>query len=175
AGGDTHLRDAEQAGDVHVFHASISLAQAEGPYTDEQWREVAENYVRGMGFTDDPKHPDASWFAVNHGLSTNGNDHIHIVVSTVRRDGSTISLSNAGLRSQEVRRNVLERLEYVTPLHDANRPENAPKVVGYTAAEHNKARERAKLGTGSATPDRVQLQRIVRAAVSPSTTEAPWL
>ena len=63
-----------------------------------------------------------------------------------------------------MRRERIETLDYVNPLHDVTRPEHVPTIKGYTATEHNTARERAQLNTGSAIPDRVQLQRIVRAA-----------
>lgn len=180
-----NLRRGDDAvpGQDHVFHAALSLHPDDAPLTDEQWAEVAKKYVEGMGFVrqadyaadEQPDPGDVSWFAVHHGVSKEGNDHIHVVVCTTRRDGSTVDLSNTGRRSQVVRRERIETLEYVNPLHDANRPEHAPTIKGYTAAEHNIARDRAELGTGSAIPDRVQLQRIVRAAAEQSTTEVGFI
>jgi hypothetical protein len=37
---------------------------------------------------------DCRWVAVRHGLSTNGNDHIHIAVSLVREDRTKASVHN---------------------------------------------------------------------------------
>ncbi|GAB2864469.1 relaxase/mobilization nuclease domain-containing protein [Nocardioides pacificus] len=162
-------------GQAHVFHAALSLHRDEGQLSDEQWQRVADEYVRGMGFVGQEGRPDASWMAVHHGVSTEGNDHIHVVVCTTLRDGSTVNTGNTGRRSQQVRRDVLERLDFVTPLHDQDRQENAPTIKGYTAAEHNMARDRAAKTEGSAIPDRVQLQRIVRAAAAQSTTEAGFI
>ncbi len=163
------------AGQDHVFHATISLHPSEGPFTDEQWAEIAARYMNGMGFTGRADHPDVSWYAVHHGLSKDGNDHIHIVACTTLRDGSRVDLHNSGRRSQEVRREVLEKLDFVTPLHETKRAENTPRQSDYTAAEHNIARERAKAGRGPSTPDRVLLQRILRAAAAEATTEAGYI
>lgn len=159
----------------HVFHATISLHPSEGPFTDDQWNEIATKYMEGMGFAGREGGPDASWYAVHHGLSKEGNDHIHVVACTTLRDGTRVDLHNSGRRSQEIRRNVLERLPYVKPLHEANRVDNAPRPSNFTAAEHNIARERAARGEGPATPDRVLLQRILRAAATEATTEAAFI
>lgn len=163
------------AGQAHVFHATISLSAAEGQITDEQWQEVAERYMRGMGYIDNPDHPDAVWFAVHHGESANGNDHIHIAMCSTLRDGSMLPVHNSGIRSQQVRRETLEKLDFITPLHDEQHQANTPTLKGHTAAEHNIARERAAAGAGPAEPDRVILQRIVRGAAEQSSTEAEFI
>lgn len=159
----------------HVFHASLSLRPDEAPLTDDQWNEVASKYVEAMGFTNVDGRPDCSWFAVNHGTSAQGSDHIHVVVCATRRDGTRVDLHNTGRRSQTVRRDVIERLPYVQALHDPDRAEYTPRPHSYTAAEHNIARDRATRGDGPATPDRVLLQRIVRAAATEATTEAGFI
>ncbi|MBU2698869.1 MULTISPECIES: relaxase/mobilization nuclease domain-containing protein [Pimelobacter] len=172
----------------HVFHASLSLHPDDPGLTDEQWNEVATKYVEEMGFTGVDGRPDCSWFAVHHGRSSRqlgddgkkdpthpGNDHIHIVVCVTRRDGSRVDLHNSGRRSQEVRRDVLEKLPYLTPLHESGRAANTPSPSSFTAAEHNMARDRAARGDGPATPDRVLLQRILRAAATDATTEAGFI
>ena len=41
-----------------------------------------------MGFVDIDGAKSSRWIAVHHGASKNGNDHIHLVVSMVREDGS---------------------------------------------------------------------------------------
>ena len=42
------------------------------------------------------------WVAVRHGLSTNGNDHVHIAVSLVREDGTKASTHNDFKNAQQV-------------------------------------------------------------------------
>lgn len=172
----------------HVFHVTISLHPDEGPYTDPQWREVATKYMEAMGFTGVKGRADASWYAVHHGRSVPldengnkdpskpGNDHIHIVACTMLRDGTRINIHNSGRRSQQVRRDVLEKLDFVTPMHELkNRAKHTPSTRAYTAAEHNIAAQRARRGEGPATPDRVLLQRIVRAAAAEANTEAGFI
>lgn len=161
----------------HVFHASLSLPADATPLTDEQWAKVAEEYVAGMEFTGVDGRPDCSWFAVNHGLSKTGNDHIHVVVCATRRDGSRASLHDTKRRSQEVRREALEKkLAFVAPLHESDRARNAPRLQNYSETEHNIATTRAKRGErDTATPDRALLQRIVRAAATQARTEAEFI
>jgi hypothetical protein len=163
------------AGQKHIQHVTLSLPADQKALADEQWAEVATSYMRGMGYIDNPDHSDVTWFAQRHGESAKGNDHIHIAMCTVLRDGSSIDLHNSGIQAQRVRREVLEKLSYVQPLHDAQHRSNTPTLKSVTAAEHNIARKRAQQGTGSDEPDRVQLQRIVRAAATQSHTEAEFL
>lgn len=168
-------KDGALPGQKHIFHVVMSLAKEDGPYTDEQWRQVAETYMGAMGFIGNPDHPDASWFAVHHGASSKGNDHIHIAMCTTLRDGSNVNVHNSGIRSQDVRREHLEKLPFVKPAHDKQRGTNTPRIKGITAAEHNIARKRAANGTGSPEADRVLLQRIVRAAATQANTEAEFI
>ena len=64
-----------------VWHCSLSLRAEEGQLTDEKWGEVAQAFVDRMGFTQASGKADCRWVAVRHGLSSNGNDHVHIAVS----------------------------------------------------------------------------------------------
>jgi hypothetical protein len=160
----------------HVFHATISRHPDDGPLTDERWSEIATLYMAGMGFTEVSGRPDAAWYAAHHGPSADGNDHIHITASTRRRDGTRVSVHDSGRRSQTIRRETLEHLPYVRPLHDASGTERSPaRLRGYTQAEHARARARAAESGGVATTDRVLLQRILRAAATASRTEAAFI
>jgi hypothetical protein len=163
------------AGQKHIQHVTLSLPADQKALADEQWAEVATSYMRGMGYIDNPDHSDVTWFAQRHGESAKGNDHIHIALCTVLWEGASIDLHNSGIQSQRVRREVLEKLSYVQPLHDAQHRSNTPTLKSVTAAEHNIARKRAQQGAGSDEPDRVQLQRIVRAAATQSRTEAEFI
>lgn len=174
-------------GQDHVFHASLSLHADDAPLTDKQWAEVATKYVEAMGFTGVAGRPDCTWYAAHHGASVPinadgakdgskpGNDHIHVVVCATRRDGSRADLHNTGRRSQTVRREVLEKLPYLNPLHEEQRLHATPRASSYTAAEHNIARDRAARGAGPVTPDRVLLQRVLRAAAADATSEAAFI
>lgn len=163
-----------QPGQGHVLHVIFSMREDETPLTDDQWREVSEKYLRGMGFIDNPEHPDVTWFTMTHGVSEKGNPHAHMAICTTRRDGSTIDLSNSRRRAQQVRTEIIEKLDYITPLHDLTRKEHRPGLKPYTQAEHKIAKKKAEQG-GQLAPDRVLLQRIVRAAATQSKTEAEFI
>ncbi len=79
--------------DGHVWHCPLSIEAAEGQLSDEQWGQIAQKFMTRMGFvSDDPDEPSLRWVAVRHGLSKNGNDHIHLAVNLVFEDGSVANL-----------------------------------------------------------------------------------
>ncbi len=128
----------------HVWHCSLSLRAEEGQLSDEQWNAIANDFVQAMGFDDhEGTKAPCRWVAVRHGLSKNGNDHIHLAVNLVREDGTKASIFNDYRRSQAAARALevkhgLEALESVTA-------ERATR--GYDPAEREaqaRARARAK-------------------------------
>lgn len=128
----------------HVWHCSLSLRADEGQRTDEDWGKIARDFMKAMEF-DDPEGPKAPcrWVAVRHGVSKNGNDHIHIAVNLVREDGTKASTHHDFRRAQTAARALeakygLEELESV-------RAERSTR--GYNPAEREaqaRARARAK-------------------------------
>ena len=117
-----HLDRPKRAHDVemkggHVWHCSLSLRAEEGQLTDDRWRELAESFVSKMGFDDaEGTKAPTRWVAVRHGLSGNGNDHVHVVVNLVREDGTKASIHNDHIRAQKACRELesehgLQRLE----------------------------------------------------------------
>ncbi|WP_208971328.1 relaxase/mobilization nuclease domain-containing protein [Kineococcus rubinsiae] len=104
----------------HVWHCSLSLSAEEGMLSDERWQEIAGDFVTAMGFDDNQGTKAACrWAAVRHGVSGNGNDHVHLAVNLVREDGTKASVHNdfktaqAASRALEVKYG-LQRLESVT-------------------------------------------------------------
>ena len=101
----------------HVWHCSLSLRAAEGRISDEQWQEIAEDFITAMEFDDqEGTRAPCRWVAVHHGLSKNGNDHIHLAVSLVREDGTKANVYRDRTRAQAAARALevkhgLERLE----------------------------------------------------------------
>ncbi|MCH6472411.1 relaxase/mobilization nuclease domain-containing protein [Sinomonas terrae] len=101
----------------HVWHCSLSLRAEEGMLTDEKWGAIASDFIRLMGFDDaEGTKAPVRWVAVRHGLSQNGNDHIHVAVNLVREDGTKASVHNDFRRAQNAARVLeaehgLERLE----------------------------------------------------------------
>ncbi|GGE98433.1 relaxase/mobilization nuclease domain-containing protein [Mycetocola zhadangensis] len=102
--------------DANVWHCSLSLRAEEGQLSDEKWGAIAQDFADRMGFTEASGKAPCRWVAVRHGLSTNGNDHVHIAVSLVREDGTKATTHNDFSRAQKVCRDLerdygLEQLE----------------------------------------------------------------
>jgi hypothetical protein len=72
------LADKNQRSESRFAHYVISLPEGER-LTQEQWKDVAKTYMRGMGYGFDTK-----WTAALH--DEKSNQHIHIVACRVRND-----------------------------------------------------------------------------------------
>jgi len=128
----------------HVWHCSLSLSADEGEISDEKWGEISRDFVAAMGFDDnDGAKAPCRWVAVRHGLSVNGNDHVHLVVNLVREDGTKASVHNDFKRAQTTAR-ALEVKHGLEPLESAVAERS---TRGYKPAEREaqaRARARAK-------------------------------
>lgn len=69
-----------------VWHCSLAIRAGEGILTDGQWESIVRDFLHRMGMTDE-EGEGVTWLAVRHGLSQNGNDHVHLVVQLARDDG----------------------------------------------------------------------------------------
>ena len=78
-----------------VHRTALRLADDDRQLTDKEWRQVAERYVKEMGFQDCP------WTAMRH-----GNEHIHITVSRVQWDGRLASDAHDFRRSHQAARSI---------------------------------------------------------------------
>lgn len=77
----------------HVYHVPLSLPAEDGLLGDKRWRQVVEEAIDRLGFgPDSDGRGGCRWIAVHHGLSINGNDHVHVVVQLVRGDGRIADL-----------------------------------------------------------------------------------
>lgn len=128
----------------HVWHCSLSIRAEEGLLTDDQWNAIANDFVTAMGFDDnDGSKAPCRWVAVRHGVSSNGNDHIHLAVNLVREDGTKASAHRDFVRAQTAAR-ALEVKYGLEELESAG-AERATR--GYSPAERDaqaRARARAK-------------------------------
>lgn len=131
---------------VAVFHATLSVDRTErledSEQNDQRWLAIAANYMKAMEF-------DNNQYAVVKHSDTN-HDHIHIVASRIRLDGSVVDDSWDYYRSQEVIRQ-LERdynLEAVTPSWEIDK--RAP-----TTGEHRYLQSKGNKSV------RVQLQDLI--------------
>lgn len=69
-----------------VWHCSLAIRAGEGILTDGQWDSIVRDFLQRMGMTDE-EGEGVTWLAVRHGLSRNGNDHVHLVVQLAMDDG----------------------------------------------------------------------------------------
>lgn len=153
--------------DGHVWHCSLSLkADADEPLTDEAWKLIAEQFVDRMGFIDPDGAKSSRWVAVRHGLSKNGNDHIHLAVQMVTEDGSRAREHNDQSRAQKICRQ-LEREWGLAITEGAALKQTLP---------HEKRWERERSEREHAPHyERQELRRRLRAAAAGATSEAEFV
>jgi hypothetical protein len=147
----------------HVFHCSLSLSAEEGQLSDERWGAIANDFMKEMDFTEDGGKAPARWVAVRHGLSKNGNDHIHIVASMVRDDGTKWNSWKSKYKSQQAARTL--EMKYGLNAVGTLRAER-----GFTPAEQSKA-----IRQGLPEVERHSLARKVRVCAGASTDEAEFV
>jgi hypothetical protein len=97
-----------------VLHVSLSAAPGEH-LTDDQWREIGQRYLHGMGL-------DANQYLITRHLDTE-HEHIHLLVNRVRFDGEVTSDSH-DYRRHEILMRAIERdysLQPVRPSIEAER------------------------------------------------------
>lgn len=169
---DLHSSAAPRSAQEHVYHVTMSQPAGED-LTDEQWATLAQEWVDEMGFTKGGEH-GCQWAAVRHGLSKNGNDHIHLAINLVRQDGHRAETHNDFTRSRRIVQDMERRHAFLTPVRDQTR-EQQPAMPSFTHAEARRGQERERAGTGPAAPDRVALQRAVRGAAEAARTEHEWV
>ena len=150
-----------------VFHVSLSLSADEGQLNDETWSRIATKFVQEMGFDgDSDRSRNCQWVAIRHGASTAGNDHLHIAVCLVRRDGTWASTHHDYQRAQSTARQ-LEREFGLRELHPGELEHGMP---GYTPGEQRRA-----IVAGEEEPERVRLARVVRAVGHRVNTERDFV
>ena len=134
--------------------------------TDEKRSAIAQDFMDRMGFAEAGSgKADCRWVAVRHGLSTNGNDHVHLAVSLVRKDGTKASTHNDFTRAQTVCRD-LERD------HGLERLESRDRGIGERGV---KPAELARAKRAGVEIEPQKLERIVRAASVASIDEGEFV
>jgi hypothetical protein len=120
-----------------------------------------------MGFANTDDRAGCRWVAIRHGLSKNGNDHVHIALNLVREDGSRASVHNDFKRAQ-VLSNTLEKKYGLAVV--ASREQNRQTLRGNSPAELSKA-----AAVGDRLTQRDELRRRLRTAVAASSSETAFL
>ncbi|RJQ74202.1 hypothetical protein D5S17_23315 [Pseudonocardiaceae bacterium YIM PH 21723] len=88
----------------HVLHLMEAISPQDAPRGDQAWGELARDLIERMGMA------HCRWIAVHHGLSTNGADHIHLIVQLVPDTGKVPSLHHDYQRLRDWARGVEQRL-----------------------------------------------------------------
>lgn len=145
-----------------VWHCSLSLAAGERKMTDQEWGDIANEFVDKMGFTESSGKAPSRWAAIDHGTSKAGNQHIHIAVSLVREDGTKASVHMDQPKSQKICRELEKKygLEELNSVHASR---------GYDRAEPQTAKRQER------EMHRTSLERKVRAASTAATSEAGFV
>ena len=148
--------------DASVWHCSLSLRAEEGALTDQQWGDIANDFMDSMGFTEASGKAQCRWVAINHGTSENGNHHIHLAVSLVREDGTKASTHGDYKRAQQTCRELEVKygLEQLSTMHATRGYDRAEKA---TAIRDEREMHRSSLA------------RKVRASASASATEGEFV
>jgi hypothetical protein len=185
------------ADDWNVWHCSLSFEAAEGIRTDQEWATISQEFMDDMGFTEASGKAPCSWLAVHHGQSINGNDHIHIVASRVREDGTKWFLRGDYAASQKAARAIEQRYGWreLSSTHTSvgyHPAEQISVARRRAAAKHSAAvakgtekvewkalgaAERTRLAAAELTQDqpRFELARAVRACSVAAADEAEFV
>ncbi|WP_410662123.1 relaxase/mobilization nuclease domain-containing protein [Amycolatopsis sp. lyj-84] len=152
----------------HVYHVALSVPPADsntatGFFGDALWRELAEDAVAHMGFgPDSDGRGGCRWVAVHHGISTEGNDHVHLVVNLVRGDGRIANTYRDWPRWRTWCNAVEERLDITR---------TAPAGEGRKAT----SRPELKRATTAGATDRELLTQAVSNAMAEAINEAQFV
>lgn len=149
----------------YVWQCSLSLPSDDRQVSDQEWREIAEKFVSGMGFTGDEQSAGCRWVAVHHGRSVNNNDHIHIVVTLATEDGAPVWLHQDYPRAHRLCR----ELEVEYNLDQRVRRDGVTTRPASTRMEIDQARREDRW------TDRDLLRLSVRTAAAGADTEAGWI
>ncbi|WP_329176394.1 relaxase/mobilization nuclease domain-containing protein [Streptomyces sp. NBC_01477] len=147
--------DPAERPDKPVWHCSVRAAPEDPVLTDTQWADIARRMVHATGIAPEGDDAACRWIAVRH-----ADDHIHILATKVRQDGTKPRDSYSYKRAQAEARQIEADygLRRVTPGDGtaAKRP---------TRAETEKAHR-----TGRQRTPREQLRATIRTIVAVATT-----
>lgn len=161
-----HSRWGTEVPPGYVWHCSLSIPAAEGRLTDAQWTEAAHAVVGALGFDGADGKTPCRWVAIRHGLSADGNDHIHIAVNLVREDGTRASIWN-DYRKAGAACAALEKRFGLTPVPG--------RMTGRSVPEPSRKDREISGARGEPEPLRVRLERTVRACATAARSEAHFV
>ena len=164
-----------------VFHASISLAPEDGPVSEDTWQDIATSVAGHLGFGEDTPGARVRWMAVHHGLSRNGNDHIHLVANLISEDGRQHNFVRPPwVMLSEVRKQLEIKHGLRLVGHDKGTGLGAYSQTEARRVDEQRQSTAADRGVPvasvqAAEPETVRLERRVRAAASAAVDESDFL
>jgi len=120
-----------------------------------------------MGFTEASGKAPIRWVAIHHGVSTNGNDHIHVAATMVREDGTRW---DGRFNDYKTAQAAARAIEVKYGLATVSGREFGTAVRGEKPAERANA---ARAGLGQTAPK--ELAERVRSAAVAASSEAEWV
>jgi hypothetical protein len=139
-----------------VWHCSVRAAPADRILSDAEWAQVAAQVMDRTGFAPAGDDLGVRWVAVRHAA-----DHIHLVATLARQDGTRPSTWNDFFRVREACRDAERRLGLT-----ATAPADRTAARRASRAETEQSARR-----GWAEPPRVTLRREVSVAAAGARTE----
>ncbi|GAA4238093.1 hypothetical protein GCM10022254_52570 [Actinomadura meridiana] len=142
-----------------VWHVSVRAAPEDPILSDGQWADVAREMVSRTGLAREGDEDAVRWIAVRH-----ADDHIHIVATLARADGTRPEVWNDGYRIRDACREMERRFGLRSTAPADRTAARRPK-----RAENEKA---ARVGRGDSA--RGVLRRHVAVAAAGARTEAEF-
>lgn len=106
-----------------VYHCALSLSPGEH-LPDEAWREIADRYLKAMGF-------QRNQYVLARHNDTENHEHVHIVANRVQRSGQVVTDSWDFRRSEAVLRRLESEyaLVTVTPSWESDRAQPTRREI----------------------------------------------
>ena len=154
-----------------VYHLAVAAAKdprtgalRDRPLTDEQWADIAAEYLHQLGLAKRGDEQAVRWVAVRH-----ADDHIHVVATLARQDGRRVFPRNDHYRAREASLTVEARYGLVSTSPAGRTSPRPPSRAETRKHQAVAARRRQQGRPGPSAPDRTVLRQLVRAAAGSST------
>ncbi|MFD7577292.1 relaxase/mobilization nuclease domain-containing protein [Kitasatospora sp. NPDC059817] len=149
----------------HVYHRMVRADPSDRNLSDEEWADIARRIVAAAGIAQDGDPNGCRWVAVHH-----GDNHIHILATTVRAD-----LTQARLRGDQYRAETelteIERQYRLKDLSDTRTPEYRAAIPKRAKSPELRKAERL----GQEETGRTRLRTGVRRALAGAAGEEEFL
>jgi hypothetical protein len=144
-----------------VYHLAVSAADTDRQLTDDEWADVAEEYVHRIGLAPRGDQEAVRWVAVRH-----ADNHVHVVATLARQDGRRVWPRNDFYRAREASLAVEARYG-LTRTAPADRTGDRQTSRAEQRRHTRQVQQRTHQGLPApAGPDREVLRGKVRAALA---------